>query len=153
MKKILVLLICLLCMGCPPGQFYDYMFIGQKLLTDDLSYTRIAYNADTDLHIRVGYYHEFINDKEQGLATVIKYDPNFDLKDHRIVKSVTSSFFGQLRSFDSLPYTVRAKRLKNVLFYKLPVQDKDYRKAFKKGIKDTITIVLENERTLYFIRE
>lgn len=106
-------------MGCPAGHFHEYKYTRIKLPHDELSYTRIKFNKETDLYIKTGYYNEFIREKENGLATIIKVNPNYDFNKDKIIKKVSSSIFGQLKKIDSLPYTTRVYDTTNTLMYNL----------------------------------
>lgn len=140
-------------MGCPPGHFHEYEFIGTELPHDGLAYTRIEFNEETDLYIKTGYYYEFINEKESGLATVVKVNPNFDLKNENVVKEVKSSLFGQLKKINNLPYTTRVFDTTNTLMYNLTFEKLNERKALKKIENDTISIELTNGKILQFVRK
>lgn len=140
-------------MGCPPGHFHEYKYTGIELPHNELAYTRIEFNKQTDLYIKTGYYYEFINKKENGLATVIKVNPKFNLKKERVVKEVRSSLFGKLSKIDSLPYTTRVYDTINSLLYNLTFEKRNESKTLKKIKNDTISIELANGKILRFIRE
>lgn len=140
-------------MGCPPGHFHEYKYIGTELPHDGLAYTRIEFNEQTDLHIKAGYYYEFIDDKESGLATVIKINPEFDLKKDAVVKEVKSSLFGKLNRQEKLPYTTRVYDTINTLMYNLTFEKRNERKTLKKIETDTISIELTNGKKLLFVRD
>ncbi|MCB9203324.1 MAG: hypothetical protein H6604_09840 [Flavobacteriales bacterium] len=152
-KISLLILTCFTLMGCPPGHFHEYKFIGTELPHDGLAYTRIEFNNETDLHIKTGYYYEFIHEKENGLATVIKVNPNYDLSKDNVVRKVKSSIYGQLEKMDSLPYTARVYDTANTLMYNLTFEKRNERKTLKKIENDTISIELTNGKTLQFVRK
>ena len=139
-------------MGCPPGHFHEYIFTGTLLPTDWLAYNRLAYNDSTDLYIKTGYYFEFINKKEQGLAAVIKVNPNYNLASDSVVKAVNSARFGPLKQIKSLPYTVRVYDTVNTLMYQLPFNKQAESLGLKNIENDTITILLTNGEQLHFVR-
>ncbi len=140
-------------MGCPSGYFHEYKYTGIKLPHDELSYTRIKFNKETDLYIKTGYYNEFIREKENGLTTIIKVNPNYDFNKDKVIKKVSSSFFGQLKKIDSLPYTTRVYDTTNTLMYNLTFDKRNERKILKKIENDTILIELTNGQTLNFVRK
>lgn len=108
-KITILLLTCFTLIGCPAGQFYEYKYLGNKLPKEEPGfYTLIEFNEETNLTVRIGDYHEFIDSKKSGLVAIIKVNPNFDLSKDSLIKEVKPSFFGQLTKTDSLPYTVRA---------------------------------------------
>ncbi|MGB5646571.1 MAG: hypothetical protein WBM55_05580, partial [Muriicola sp.] len=104
-KISILILTCFTLIGCPPGHFHEYNYIGTELPYDRLAYTRIEFNEQTDLYIKTGYYYEFIDEKENGLATIIKVNPEFNLKKDNVVKEVKSTLFGKLNRMEKLPYT------------------------------------------------
>lgn len=140
-------------MSCPPGHFHEYKFIGTELPYDGIPYTRIAFNNETDLYIKTGYYYEFIHEKENGLATVIKVNPNYDLSKDNVVRKVKSSIYGQLKKMESLPHTARVYDTANTLMYNLTFEKRNERKTLKKIENDTISIELTNGKTLQFVRK
>ena len=144
---------CFTLVGCPPGHFHEYKYIGTELPHDELAYTRIEFNERTDLYIKTGYYYEFIDEKENGLATVIKVNPEFDLKKDKVVKEVKSMLFGKLNRMEKLPYTTRVYDTINILMYNLTFEKRNERKTLKKIEKDTISIELTNGMKLLFVRE
>lgn len=139
--------------GCPPGHFHEYKYIGTELQRDVLADTRIELNEETDLLVTVGYYHEFIHEKENGLATIVKVNSNFDLSKNNIVKEVKSSLFGELIRTDGLPYTTRVYDTRNTLMYNLTVEDRNERRMLKRIKNDTISIELTNGKNLLFVRQ
>lgn len=151
-KISLLILTCFTLTGCPPGHFHEYKYIGTELQRDVLADTRIELN-ETDLLVRVGYYHEFIHEKENGLATIVKVNSNFDLSKNDIVKDVKSSLFGKLTRTDGLPYTTRVYDTRNTLMYNLTVEDRNERRMLKRIKNDTISIELTNGKNLRFVRQ
>jgi len=140
-------------MGCPPGHFHEYKYIGTELARDGLDYTRMEYNEKADLYVKVGFYYEFIEQKEKGLAIVIKANPDFDLTKESIIKEVKSSIFGKLNKKESLPYTTRVYDTINTLMYSLKIEECKERKTLKKIENDTISIELTNGKKLLFVRQ
>lgn len=139
-------------MGCPAGHFHEYKYLGTELSNYRLDYARIKFNNEIDLFVKTGYYYEFIDEKENGLGTIIKVNPDFNLNKNSIVKEVTSSLFGKLNKVDSLPYTARVNDTANTLMYKLTFERRNETKTLKKIKNDTISIQLVNGEKLHFAR-
>lgn len=152
LKILLFFPLCFILMGCPPGHFYEYKFIGEKIEDDNLWYTRTKFDDKIELLVRGGYYNQFIEDKKTGLAMIIGIESKESIKDN-FITSVSSSMFGEFIRKDSLPYIARVWHLNEKILYDLTLDNKNERKMLKKIKNDTITIEFHNNKKLLFIKQ
>lgn len=151
-RQWVVLLLCMVLLGCPPGHFHEYTFVGTPLPSESPAYTRLAFNDSTSLYVKTGYYNEFINDKAQGLSAVIKLPPQYDLGNDSVVVAVWSARFGVLQRSHKLPYTTRVYDTAHTLMYDLPFNKQPENINLKSIAGDTINMALTNGQLWQFVR-
>ena len=145
---LLILLTSFILISCTPAHFHEYTYLGTRLPSKHLRYTRIVLNAEVDLHVLVGYFYGFIDKKENGLVAIIKTDAIFNAK---IIKEVKSSKFGNLALMK--PNKSLADDTKNAIQYNLTFTKRKESKTLKKITNDTITIALTTGKELLFVRK
>lgn len=152
LKITLLVLTCFTLLGCPPGQFHSYTYIGTQMLRDGLVQAAIAFEEEADIAVKAGYYYEFINEKDYGLATIIEINKDSGLDKKEIVREVKSSTFGELKEVDTLPYLNGVYDKPTTLLHNLTFKNLSARRASKKIKNDTISIQLTNGKKLLFVR-
>ncbi|MEA1787714.1 hypothetical protein U1E44_16550 [Arenibacter sp. GZD96] len=146
-------LICFTLMSCPAGHFHDYKYLGVELKNEQNSSTRIEFNEKTDLYLRVGYYIQFIDEKQNGLSAEIEANPNFDGNLNDSIKEIKSSTFGKLNRTNNIYGANQNFDLKNTILYNLTFNHYNETKTLKKIKNDTISIEFTNGKKLVFIRK
>jgi len=147
------MLSCFLLVGCPPGHFRAYTYIGDTIPSDDLFYTKIEIDKHTTIYTKAGYYHQFIENKETGLAVVVKVTSKKTWNPDTYVKKVYSTLYGDFTKRDSLPYTMRVYNDTNTVLFDLPLPRQNETKTIKEIEGDTISIEFQNNEKIYFVRK
>jgi len=151
---LFLIFISFVLMGCPAGSFYRYTFVSTS--DDQQSYgdTRIHYDSETELHISCGNYVQFVGTKDRGLLVTVKVISKVLSENEAYIEKVVSSNFGELQRkqfLESSQYMVRDTL--NTLYYNLSLKDFSHRKIRKKIHNDTISIVLKNGNSLFFVKK
>jgi hypothetical protein len=92
-------------MGCPAGHFHDYENVGKVV------------NNENIVNIEVGYYFQYIDEKENGLSAIIETNPNFDKNAEELIKEVKSSTFGVLSKTNSEYKAIERRNAENKIIY------------------------------------
>ncbi|WGK64841.1 hypothetical protein [Croceiramulus getboli] len=151
-KWMLLILLGFVLLGCPPGHFHAYQFLGDTGPEAGIAYQRIAYEDEVDLLIKVGYLYEFINERENGMVVLISRNLQEGNLPASLVQQVYSSSFGPLQRVNEVPYTARVLDSTHTLMYSLFFPKTSEKKALERIAIDTIRIQLQNDRMPEFVR-
>lgn len=138
-------------MGCPASQFYEYEKVEGKMTDGKKSTTRAELLDETDFNIKVGYYFQYIDEKENGLITIVETYPSFDGNAEGLIKEVKSSTFGKLKKTKDIYKLTGNVELKNKLIYKLTFDHHNEKKTLKKLRNDTISIEFTHGKKSMFV--
>ncbi|QTE23348.1 hypothetical protein [Polaribacter cellanae] len=116
MRKILLLIIIsLILMGCPPAHFYKYKPVNRA--TEVEGFYLIAF-SDNYFKIRVGYLNSFIKKKERKVVVIINPNNSNVSKTDFTIKSIKLGKLNYIKTERSLlfyekemPYRREAKNL------------------------------------------
>jgi len=138
-------------MGCPPGNYFEYLLVNKGLTKSEFGYN-YNLNKNIDFQVKAGTYFSFVKSLKSGISASFHFEEkdqiqlfnNLDIK-------VQSKNFGELEqldkeNFDQLP----RHQADNFIIFGSKLEKKDFKR--KRMKIDTIFIELNGKKILEFTK-